>query len=362
MIRLPGLLDPHVHLREPGGEHKEDFDSGTAAALAGGFTGVLAMPNTQPPLVDGHTLSIALDAARGKARCDYGVFLGAGVDNPSIAAGLAQHACGLKLYLDQTYGPLRLDDLAGLHNHVRSWPAGRPLAAHAEGRSLAAVLFLAAVVGRPIHICHVSRREEILLIRNAKERGFAVTCEVAPHHLLFTAADLSHLPPGRREVRPRLNEPDDRQALWDNLKVIDAFATDHAPHTAAEKDGDRPPPGFPGLETAVGLLWTAVVDGRLTIDDLVARMADGPRKVFGLQEPPETWVEVDEGAGWEVRASELHTRCGWTPYEGMRLPARVRRVTLRGRRAYEDGQVLAPPGSGMDMAPHSRDGSSRRKS
>ncbi len=354
MIRVPGLLDPHVHLRDPGGEHKEDFDSGTASALAGGFTGVLAMPNTLPPLVDDLTLSTALAAARVKARCDYGLFLGGGAENPSYAAALAPRTCGLKLYLDQTYGPLRLDDLATLHAHVRSWPAGRPLAAHAEGRSLAAVLFLAAVVGRPIHICHVSRREEILLIRNAKERGFAVTCEVAPHHLLFTASDLSHLPPGRREVRPRLNEAADRQALWDNLEVVDIFATDHAPHTAAEKDGDQPPPGFPGLETAVGLLWTAIVDRRLSVDGLVARMAAGPRRIFGVQDSPESWIEVDETSGWDVRAAELHSRCGWTPYEGMRLPARVRRVTLRGQVAYEDGRVLAAPGSGRNLAPANR--------
>ena len=351
MIRLPGLLDPHVHFREPGGEHKEDFDSGTAAALAGGFTGVLAMPNTQPPLTDGPSLAKALDAAQARARCDYGVFLGAGMENASTAATLADRVCGLKLYLDQTFGPLRLDDLGSLQSHVSSWPRHRPLAAHAEGRSLAAVLFLAAVHDRPIHICHVSRREEVILIRAAKERGFPVTCEAAPHHLLFTAQDFSHLPAGRREVRPRLNEPSDRQALWDNLAVIDCFATDHAPHAAAEKDGDAPPPGFPGLETSLGLLWQAIEDGRLTLDGLVQRMDTQPRKIFGITASPETSIEVEVGTTWEVRARELQTKCGWTPYEGMRLTARVRQTTLRGRLAYDDGRVLAPPGSGRDLAP-----------
>jgi carbamoyl-phosphate synthase/aspartate carbamoyltransferase/dihydroorotase len=351
VIRLPGLVDPHVHLRQPGGEHKEDFDTGTAAALAGGFTSVLAMPNTKPPVVDDATLSRALRAARAKARCDYGLFMGGGTDNAVEVARLAPRACGLKLYLDQTFGPLRLDDLASIYAHVRAWPASRPLAVHAEGRSLAAALFLAAVAGRSIHVCHVSRKDEILLIRAAKERGFEVTCEVAPHHLLFTAADFSHLPAGRREVRPRLNEPEDREALWHNLSVVDAFATDHAPHAAAEKDGPEPPPGFPGLETAVGLLWMAVADGRLTVDDLAERMAAGPRRIFGVHESGETWTEVDEHSAWEVRAAEMHSRCGWTPYEGMRLPVRVRRVTLRGRTAYENGRVLAGPGSGRDLAP-----------
>ncbi|OGT24977.1 MAG: hypothetical protein A2Z17_00660 [Gammaproteobacteria bacterium RBG_16_66_13] len=354
-IRLPGLIDPHVHLREPGGEHKEDFESGTAAALAGGFTAVLAMPNTRPPLTDESSLGRALTAARAKARCDYGIYLGAGADNVATASGLASQVCGLKLYLDQTFGPLRLDDLGALHAHVGSWPRHRPIAAHAEGRSLAAVLLLAAIVDRPIHICHVSRREEILLIRAAKERGLRVTCEVAPHHLLFTAADMSHLPVGRREVRPPLNADADRQALWDNLATIDCFATDHAPHTPAEKDGDQPPPGFPGLETALSLLWMAVSDGRLTVDGLAERMIDNPRRIFGLPETPETFIEVDPDSPWEVRASELKSRCGWTPYEGMRLPVRLRRVTLRGQPAYEDGRVIARPGSGRNLTPGARD-------
>jgi carbamoyl-phosphate synthase/aspartate carbamoyltransferase/dihydroorotase len=350
MIRLPGLIDPHVHLREPGGEHKEDFDSGTSAALAGGFTSVLAMPNTQPPLVDEGSFERAQAAARAKARCDYGVYLGAGVENTATAAGLAERACGLKLYLDQTFGPLRLDDLGSLLAHMSSWPKDRPVAAHAEGRSLAAVLAIAAVVDRPIHICHVSRRDEILLIRAAKERGLKVSCEVAPHHLLFTAADFSHLPAGRREVRPRLNQPTDRQALWENLSVIDCFASDHAPHTAAEKDGDQPPPGFPGLETALGLLWMAVADGRLSADDLMKRMHVNPKQLFGLPEDPGTFVDVDPDSSWEVRARDLHSRCGWTPYEGMRLPARVRRVVIRGKPAFENGRVTAPLGSGRDLA------------
>ena len=108
MIKLPGLIDPHVHLREPGATHKEDFDSGTSAALAGGITMVLAMPNTKPPIFDADTLDLALNAAKQKARCDYGQFVGAGPDNASMAASLADKAAGLKMYLDSTFGELRL--------------------------------------------------------------------------------------------------------------------------------------------------------------------------------------------------------------------------------------------------------------
>jgi len=349
VLTLPGLIDPHVHLREPGGTHKEDFDSGTAAALAGGFTAVLAMPNTRPPLTDGPSLSLAKDPARRKARCDYALFLGAGAGNAHEASSLAGRVCGLKMYLDQTYGPLRLDDLGAMQAHMSSWPAARPIAVHAEGRSLAAAILLASLVERPLHVCHVSQRDEILLIRAARERGLRVTCEVTPHHLFLTEEDIPRLGDGRGEVRPRLASARDRAALWENLDVIDCFATDHAPHTLAEKDGENPPPGFPGLETALGLLLTAVGEGRLTIEDLVRRMHTNPRRIFGLPEQPETIIEADPDQEWEVRASEMHTRCGWTPFEGMRLRGKVRRVVLRGKLAYEDGQVLAQPGTGSDL-------------
>lgn len=223
---------------------------------------VLAMPNTQPPLVDASSLALGRTAAREKARCDHGIYLGAGEENVEGAAEVAPEVCSLKVYLDQTYGQLRLDDLGVLMAHVARWPADRPLVAHAEGRSLAVLLLLAALHERPVHACHVSRRDEILLIRAAKEKGLRVTCEVAPHHLFLTEDDLPHLGAGRGEVRPRLASKADREALWSNLDVIDCFATDHAPHSAAEKDSASPPPGFPGLETALGLLWRAVAGGR----------------------------------------------------------------------------------------------------
>jgi dihydroorotase-like cyclic amidohydrolase len=349
MITLPGLIDPHVHLREPGATHKEDFDSGTAAALAGGFTAVLAMPNTSPPLTDSASLNLAVAAARAKARCDYGLFIGAGSENIRGAAEVAERVCGMKMYLDQTYGPLRLEGLEALMQHFRSWPKEKPIAAHAEGRSLATVVLLAALHDRPVHVCHVSRKEEILLIRMAKEWGVKVTCEVTPHHMFLTQDDLPRLGQGRGEVRPRLASREDQQALWQNLAVIDCFATDHAPHTLAEKDGQQPPPGFPGLETALGLWLIAVEDGRMTLDDLVLRMATNPRRIFHLCEPAETSVEVDDRATWTVKASELHSRCGWSPFEGMTLRGRVRRVISRGRTVCEDGEIMAHAGSGHDL-------------
>ncbi len=356
---LPGLIDPHVHLREPGATHKEDWDSGTAAALAGGFTTVLAMPNTQPPITDEGTLDVALGAARAKARCDYAQYLGAGAENFDTAAALAPRAAGLKLYLDQTYGPLRLDDMTLWMQHFQRWPKHMPIVAHSESRTMAAVILMAAIYDRPVHIAHVSLREEILLIRAAKERGIKVTCEVAPHHLFLTTSHPAPSPEGRGiegegrlEVRPRLATQSDVDALWGNLDVIDCFATDHAPHTLAEKQSAKPPPGFPGLETALPLLLTAVAGQRLTMDDLVLRMVTNPRKIFNLPEQAETWIEVDPVAEWEIAARNLYSRCGWTPFEGWKVRGIVRKVILRGQEVFRDGRVLARPGYGFNVRAH----------
>ncbi|HEX9028548.1 MAG TPA: amidohydrolase family protein [Anaerolineales bacterium] len=348
-MKLPGLIDPHVHLREPGAAYKEDWDTGTAAALAGGFTTVLAMPNTRPPIVDAATLDLALDIAGRKARCDYAQFLGAGLDNAETLPPLADQAAGLKMYLDQTYGPLRLDDMTFWMAHFAHWPHNWPIVAHAEGRTLGAVILMAALYDRPVHIAHVSLREEILLIRAAKERGIQVTCEVTPHHLFLTQDDLRAIGPGRGEVRPHLASHADQAALWENLAVIDCFGTDHAPHTLDEKESQNPPPGFPGLETALPLLLTAVHEGRLTLEDMVVRMVDNPRRIFKLPEQPETWIEVDLDTDWEISAAHAYSRCGWTPFEGRKVHGCLRRVVLRGKEAFADGRVLAKPGTGRNV-------------
>jgi carbamoyl-phosphate synthase/aspartate carbamoyltransferase/dihydroorotase len=348
-IIIPGLIDVHVHLREPGATHKEDWDSGTASALAGGVTTVLAMPNTTPSITTTHAFQLAQKAAKTKARCDYGQYLGAGPANSQEIAQLAEQAAGLKMYLDSTFGDLRLDEMTLWTQHFKDWPKDAPIAVHAEQRTLAAAILMASLYKRSIHICHVSREEEILVIKKAKEQGIPVTCEVAPHHLFLSEEDISSLGFGRSEVRPILATKEDQAALWENLDVIDCFATDHAPHTLEEKDSDYPPPGFPGLETALPLLLNAVREGRLTLEDIVSRMYTNPKTIFGLPDQPETYVEIDLSAKWEIKAANLHSRCGWTPFDGFQVQGRVTQVVLRGQEAFTDGQILAQPGYGHSV-------------
>ena len=358
MLKLPGLIDPHVHVREPGQTHKEDWDSATRAAIAGGVTMILAMPNTRPPIFDAATLGLALDAARQKARCDYAQFVGAGPDN-AVGDGsrrplheIASKAAGLKMYLDSTFGELRLDDMTLWMPHFANYPKEYPIVLHSESRTMAAGILFAALYDRHVHIAHISLKEEVLLIKAAKERGIKVTCEVCPHHLFLAADDIPAISrghSGRGEVRPHLATREDVDSLWQNMDVIDCFATDHATHTLAEKDSDNPPPGFPGLETLLPLLLTAVNDGRLTIEDIFAKSVINPRNIFQLPEQPGTWIEVDQDAEYEIRAADQFTRCGWTPFEGWKVKGKVRKVVLRGQTAFEDGKILAEPGYGENV-------------
>ncbi|MCJ7624382.1 MAG: amidohydrolase family protein [Anaerolineaceae bacterium] len=348
MIKIPGLIDPHVHIREPGATHKEDWDSGTSAALAGGFTIVLAMPNTQPAIVDAQTLKAGLFLARQKARCDYAQYLGAS-EHTAPDTTLVSRIAGVKMYLNQTYGPLRLDDMSQWMAPFASWPKEMPIAVHAEGHSLGAIILMASLYDRPVHLCHIARKDEIQLVRAAKEKGIRITCEVAPHHLFLCDEDIPNLGTGRSEVRPTLGTYADQQALWENLDVIDCFASDHAPHTSSEKDGENPPPGFPGLETTIPLLLTAISEGRMSIEDLVTRCYTNPKRIFNLPEQVETWVEIDPDIAWEIKAEKTHTRSKWTPFENFPVKGKVKRVVLRGVEAYNDGKILVDPGFGINL-------------
>jgi carbamoyl-phosphate synthase/aspartate carbamoyltransferase/dihydroorotase len=344
------LIDPHVHLREPGGNHKEEFLTGTAAALAGGFTTILAMPNTDPPIVDGESLELAATLAASKSYCDYGFYLGASEGNIETASALSSQVCGMKMYLNQTFGPLGMDQMGQIESHVAAWPASVPIAAHAEGKSLAMILLFCKMHSQRIHICHVSRKDEIELIKRAKARGYPVTCEVTPHHLFLTEEDVPQIGEGRAEVRPILASKEDQEALWANLDVIDCFATDHAPHTLQEKDSETPPPGFPGLETALSLFLGAVQEGRLSMEELIERMVLNPSRIFSIPIDPATKVLVDPDVSWEVHAIAMKSKCGWSPYEGMKLKGKVREVILRGELVYGEEAVRIPAGIGRNVS------------
>ncbi|XP_074041253.1 carbamoyl-phosphate synthetase 2, aspartate transcarbamylase, and dihydroorotase rudimentary isoform X1 [Leptinotarsa decemlineata] len=349
IIKLPGFIDTHVHVREPGATHKEDYSTCTAAALAGGVTLICAMPNTNPAIVDEESFSLVKELAQKGARCDYALFVGASSDNTSTISELASKAAGLKMYLNETFTTLRLNDLDVWAKHLSNWPKRAPLCVHAERETTAAIILLAHLHNRPIHICHVARKEEIMLIKAAKEKGIKITCEVCPHHLFLSTKDVEKLGDKKSQVRPILVSPEDQQALWDNMNVIDCFATDHAPHTIEEKLSEKAPPGFPGLETILPLLLNAVNEGRLTIDDLINKFHKNPKKIFNLPDQPNTYVEVDMEEEWIIPEFTSYSKAKWTPFAGKKVKGSVHRVVLRGEVAYVEGQILVPPGFGQNV-------------
>jgi carbamoyl-phosphate synthase/aspartate carbamoyltransferase/dihydroorotase len=343
---LPGLVDVHTHLRVPGGEAKEDFATGTAAALAGGITTILAMPNTTPPLATAEVLRETQQKAQQSIYCDVGLFAGASPPQIARLPDLSFGTVALKIYLNETFGPLRVEDLPTLLACFRSWPRSKLIAMHAEGPGVAIGLGLAAAYQRPVHFCHISRKEEIELIAEAKKQGLPVTCEVTPHHLFLTQADLERLGP-LADMRPRLATPADLEALWRHLNTtIDCIATDHAPHTLAEKRSPNPPPGVPGLETSLPLMLTAVKEKRLTLERLIELMATNPRRIFKLPIQAATEIEVDPNRRYTLSNEGLQTKCGWSPFLGREVVGQVRRVILRGVEVFAGGQLKARPGSG----------------
>lgn len=388
-IRIPGLIDPHVHLRAPGGEQKEDFCTGTRAALAGGFTTLLAMPNTNPPLVSLEAFNIAQNLSQKQSLCDVFLYAGASEGWVSELEKLSRLAVGLKVYMNQTFGDLRLTNLQALTRVVDAWPRTKPICFHAEGESIAAAIGLAASFKRSVHICHVSRKDEIALIARAKESGLPVTCEVTPHHLFLTETDAKRLGPFG-DMRPLLASQDDQDALWEAIAngVVDCIGSDHAPHAIWEKLGygseaewqdcfsagahrndgndkaregtqenlslpygnhgnenkakDRKPspPGVPGLESTLPLMLSAVAEGRLTLERAIELMHTNPRRIFNLPEQSETWVEVDPEARYTFPDHPLYTKCGWSPFEGRQVQGRVLKTVHKGRLAYNDGQII----------------------
>lgn len=352
LTKLPGLVDVHTHLRVPGGEHKEDFATGTAAALAGGVTMLLAMPNTSPPLSTPETLERTRKTAQGDIYCDVGLYAGAQPGQLDQLAALAPYTVALKIYLNETFGPLRIEELPDLMDCFENWPRHKLIAMHAEGSSVAVGIGLAASYARPVHFCHISRKDEIELIAAAKSRGLPVTCEVTPHHLFLTENDRNRLGP-LADMRPKLATVADQKALWEHINTtVDCIATDHAPHSLNEKEAENPPPGVPGLQTMLPLMLTAVSENRLSLDRLITLTSTQPRHIYDLPDQPDTYVEVDMNTSFTLSNDNLHTKCGWNPFVNQPLVGRVERVTLRGDVAYDAtltekwDRVIAERGSG----------------
>jgi dihydroorotase-like cyclic amidohydrolase len=342
-ITLPGLIDPHVHLREPGQIHKETFSAAGGAALAGGYTAVFDMPNNAEPITTEERLEHKLEIAKTRIRCDVGFYFGTLGDNFEEFPKVVDRVAGLKVYLNVTTGNFIIDQ-SRLIDIYRAWPSTKPILLHAEDDVLHLMLDAVRKTGKTTHVCHLSSRSELEFVIQAKEEGLPVSCGACPHHLFLTNKDVERL--GSHAImKPSLKSQADQDFLWDHLDAIDIIESDHAPHTLEEKAGDPPPFGVPGIETMLPLMLTAEQNGRITRAQLLDRMHHNPAKLLNLTPDPDTKVTVSMEE-YTLHGKNLKTKAGWTPFEGMKVVGKVQQVDLRGTTVYKDGKVLAEPGSG----------------
>lgn len=344
IITLPGLIDVHVHLRDPGQTEKEDFFTGTYAAVAGGFTTIIDMPNNKLPVTTLQRLKDKIKNAKTKIVCDVGFYGGSLGDNWEDLKKMEPYVMGLKLYLNRTTGNFLINRKT-LENIFSNWESNKPILIHGEEDILPAILEVVRLTKKKTHICHVSKKSELSLILKAKSKGLPVTCGVTPHHLFLTCNDLKELG-NYALMKPELGTKSDQNYLWKNLDKIDVIESDHAPHTIAEKQSSVPPYGVPNLDTTLPLLLTAVTQNRLTLKDIVRLCYINPSTIFHVPVDRKTNIEIDDKEEYFIKKSELKTKCHWSPFESWKVKGRVKKVQINGKKVFENGKLLVLPGSG----------------
>ncbi|MFA6048611.1 MAG: dihydroorotase family protein [Candidatus Micrarchaeia archaeon] len=392
---LPGLVDCHVHFRDPGNAHKEDFHSGTASALAGGVTTIIDMPNNAPATTTLAALHEKKAIASKKAVCDYAFQFGATQDNFADAAraGKDNSVAALKIFFGSSTGNMLVESHSAILLHLAAFNKSKPVCFHAEDEeairrkteaykkefprasvklhnlvrpphaaesAVLQILSLALEAKRKVHLCHVSTAGELRQLAACRKRGAKVSCEATPHHLMLSEEDLARLG-NYGKVNPPLRSKEDRAAVWAALAAgrIDCIASDHAPHTREEKRQPywNAPSGMPGVETTLPLMLTAVAAKKLPLPKLVQLASTNPARVFNLKNKgaiavgkDADLVLVDLKRRHAISADKLHSRCGWTAFEGFPAVGSVERVFLRGKLAFDGKNILLKPGEGRVAA------------
>lgn len=371
---LPGVIDPQVHFREPGLEHKEDLYTASCACARGGVTSFLEMPNTRPLTTTQEALDDKLRRAADKCLVNYGFFIGATPENRQDLIE-AHPTCGIKIFMGSMHGPLLVDDEQGLEPIFAK--GTRLIAVHAEdqGRinqrrqefagitdpaihstiqdnqaalnATQLALKLSKKYQRRLHILHMSTAEEAELLRQDKPSW--VTAEVTPQHLLLNTSAYEKIGT-LAQMNPPLRSPHDNEVLWQALLdgVIDFIATDHAPHTLAEKAQTYPnsPSGMPGVETSLPLMLTQAVQGRCTVSQVSNWMSTAVAKAYGIPKKgaiapgyDADLVLVDLDNYHPVLREEVVTKCGWSPFEGWDLTGWPVYTIVGGQVVYEKGKL-----------------------
>lgn len=387
MLVFPGLIDPQVHFREPGGEAKEDLASGSAAAIAGGITGYCEMPNTNPATTNPVALANKFARAENRSCADYAFFLGASPENADQLGEWEEvpGCAGVKVFMGSSTGNLLVEDDATLERVLRSGtrrvtvhsednprlseryaaltrkhPTGAAITLHPEVRDVETamrssrrLLTLAEKTHRPVHILHVSTAEELDLVRE-RDLGDLVTVEATPNHLFLTAPDCYIEHGTWAQMNPPVREARHRDALRQALVEgpVTCIGSDHAPHTAEEKSRSFPgaPSGIPGVQTTLTLLLTAVRDGWLRYEDILRLSLEGPIKVYGIERrgPFAPGIEgnvvlVNPDMQGPMRADWLLSRSPCNPFIGRELAGMPTVAVLRGQVVMRGGIPVGPP-------------------
>ncbi|MCB1047952.1 MAG: dihydroorotase [Calditrichaeota bacterium] len=384
LVVLPGMLDSQVHFREPGLTHKEDLGSGSRAAIAGGVTSYMEMPNTRPATVDAASLADKIERARASSWADFAFFMGATADNARELGQLERlpGCAGVKIFMGSSTGSLLVDDAEDLRTVLAH--GTRRVAVHAEDNArllelkalhgkqadhprwhtrlrdpecarlaVERLVETALACGRPVHVLHTNSREEMELLERWRGNPL-VTVETTPQHLLMTAPGCYEELGSHAQMNPPVREAEHGKALWAALRsgLITVIGSDHAPHTLEEKARDYPecPSGMPGVETVLPVLLDQVSHGRLGLDDLVRLYSEGPARIYGVLGKGRLargfdgdLAIVDPDERWAVRAEHLQSRAGWTPWEGRELCGRVKATVLRGNLVWREGVFLGSP-------------------
>lgn len=384
---LPGALDLHVHFREPGHTHKEDFASGSTAAAFGGVTGFVDMPNTLPATVTLRAVREKLALAAQKSVVDYAVWAGGSWYMGELPQML-RHAAGVKSFLGATTGDLLLEDMERLRVILAAaGAAGKPAVLHAESQRVLQQLrrseaslhdhditrpplaeveaiydAMKAIAGmkKPpkVHIAHIASPDAVQAARAA---GFSMGA--CPHHLLLdTASPLGH---AYGKMNPPLRSPETRKALWKLFADghIPILESDHAPHTQAEKEDSfhAAPSGVPGVETMVPLLLAQAKAGKVDLGTVVEAVAANPARLLGLTDRGalEAGMRADFAVydlkrPSKVQGSLLHSRCGWSPFEG-HAAIFPTHTFLAGHPIVQEGELVAQPGAGRSLVAQPRE-------
>ena len=377
---LPGVIDTHVHFREPGHLEKEDMETGSTGALLGGVTAVFEMPNTNPPTTTRALIEDKLARACERMRCDHAFYVGASNENIGALSELERlpGVAGVKAFLGSSTGTLLLDKEEAILSALKS--GRRRMAVHSEDearlkeranlampgdprthpiwrdaevarRSTERVLKLARAAGRRLHILHASTADEMPLLADARD---IATVETAVPHLTLSAPECYERLGAYAQMNPPIREESHRAALWQAIGdgLIDVVGSDHAPHTRVEKDGLYPqtPSGLPGVQTLVTIMLDHVNKGRLTLERIVELTSAGPARVFGVAGKGRIargydadFAIVDLGAKRRIENRWIASRCGWTPHDGMETTGWPVATILRGSIVMRDGALQGSP-------------------